>query len=120
MATNRTCHTCGKRYYYCPNCDWEDRKDKPTWMVMFDCENCLKIWNILTDYAGFHKFSKEEAIDKLLECDLREVDSFPAKIRELIYEIMEEPVGEKSLTEEEMPQAPKPEYNFVSKKKRRK
>ena len=118
MATNRTCHTCGKRYYYCPNCDWEDRKDKPTWMVMFDCENCMKIWNILTDHAGFHKFSKEEAIDKLLECDWREVDAFPAKIREMIDEIMEEPVAENPQPEDDTAQAS--EHNFVSKKKRRK
>lgn len=90
MATNRTCKVCGKRYYFCPNCDWSERKDKPMWMIMFDCENCQKIYTVISD-RFWKKISDEEAVARLLELDLSEMDklaTFNSSIKKEIEELL--------------------------------
>ena len=90
MATNRTCKVCGKRYYFCPNCDWSERKDKPMWMIMFDCENCQKIYTVISD-RFWKKISDEEAVARLLELDLSEMDklaTFNPSIKKEIEELL--------------------------------
>lgn len=90
MATNRTCKVCGNRYYFCPNCDWSERKDKPMWMIMFDCENCQKIYTVISD-RFWKKISDEEAVARLLELDLSEMDklaTFNPSIKKEIEELL--------------------------------
>lgn len=54
---------------------------------MFDEENCMKIWYILTDYS-LKKISAHDARDKLLDCDLSQVDSFLPHIRDRISDLL--------------------------------
>lgn len=64
--TNRICLTCGKAYSYCPNCTEDELK--PTWMALYDTENCREIFNILTDYnAGL--INADKADEKLEKCN---------------------------------------------------
>lgn len=63
---NRKCCLCSFEYYYCPSCS--DGKE-PTWKVLFDNENCKKIFNTLTQY-NFKHITTEEARNELINCDL--------------------------------------------------
>lgn len=122
-GTVRTCCICGQEYKYCPTCD----KKLPTWFTMFESENCKTIFYTLTNY-NLGKITKEEAVEKLNECDLthkftfrqkiqNELDSIMAKPKHrgyraklsLVDEVMEAPVVEETpvakIIEEEFPLA---------------
>lgn len=70
---NKTCILCGKKYTFCNRCEEFDRL--PRWMGIYCSDNCRAIFNILTDYNGGH-ITKEEAIQKLNDCDLSYRDHF--------------------------------------------
>lgn len=63
---NRKCSLCGQEYYYCPSCS--DGRE-PSWMIMFDTENCKKIFNVLTQF-NFKHIKENEAKSILKNCDL--------------------------------------------------
>lgn len=64
--TNRICLTCGKAYSYCPNCTEDELK--PTWMALYDTENCREIFNTLTEYnAGL--ITAKVADERISKCD---------------------------------------------------
>lgn len=64
--TNRICLTCGKAYSYCPNCTEDELK--PTWMALYDTENCREIFNTLTEYnAGI--ITAKVADERISKCD---------------------------------------------------
>ena len=112
MATNRTCHVCGKRYYYCSSSNCEQSKNKPRWMVMFDEENCKQIWDATSERFfkintaknrkdkgeisedEFLKISCEATKDAaiLLKClDLSEIEGFVPQVKKDIEEILNSP-----------------------------
>ncbi|HKM00718.1 MAG TPA: hypothetical protein VJ083_01550 [Sedimentibacter sp.] len=64
---NRVCFTCGQKHSYCPSC-YEDR-NLETWRIMFDTENCKKIFNIINKHFYNH-ITTDEAISQLEICDL--------------------------------------------------
>lgn len=64
---NRTCYTCGKEYRYCPDC--VEDADKPTWMSLFESENCRTIFNTLTAYNA-DEISAEDALSVIGKCNV--------------------------------------------------
>ena len=61
---NRTCHCCGREYYYCPSCP-DDRRD-PRIYVMWDSELCREIFNVLVNEST-KKITTLECKEKLIE-----------------------------------------------------
>ena len=45
--TNRTCKVCGKEYRYCNTCRVKD----PSWKILCDTEECLEVFEALSDYS---------------------------------------------------------------------
>lgn len=64
---NRKCLVCGKEYRFCPSCAKD--KNKPSWMTMYDTENCRAIFDALVDY-NFGNISAVDAKAILDKCDL--------------------------------------------------
>ena len=93
MQANRVCKTCGKKYFYCSNCD--KTLNSPQWMLMWHDENCKNVFEIVSDYAQ-GRISKKEAKNKLEKCNLRVEYTFTEKIRNYVDEIMAEPKVETS------------------------
>lgn len=110
--TNRTCHVCGKRYYYCSSYNCDRSRGKPRWMVMFDEENCLNIWQALSerfqktrkaeeflklgqitesDLSRIKSEAIREAAEKLNSYDLSGLEDFVPQIRKEIEEILSSP-----------------------------
>ena len=87
MANNRICIACGKEYEYCGFCP--KSLNLPVWKNIFDTENCKNIFEIASDYAQ-NMITKERAKERLLCCDLSNIDSFKEKVRDYSYEIMAE------------------------------
>lgn len=73
IKNNKKCILCGKVYTFCNRCEEFDHL--PRWMGIYCSGNCRAIFNILTDYNGGH-ITKEEAIQKLNDCDLSYRDHF--------------------------------------------
>ena len=116
MQANRVCKTCGKKYFYCSNCD--KKNNSPEWMLMWHDENCKNIFEAVSLYIQ-KKISKEDANKRLQKCDLKVLYSFPDKIRGIIEEIIAE---EKPIVENknvEVPQTrPLPKRSRNQQKKR--
>ena len=67
---NKTCYVCGKEYRYCPNC--AEFANAPSWMNMYDSEDCLKIDNTL-NALWFNHISKAAAKEMLEGIDLGKI-----------------------------------------------
>lgn len=112
--TNRTCYTCGKEYYFCPNCPSETRTE--VFYHMFCCERCSKIFKSLTDETFKHittKQCKEELVElgvspdsKFKECinrHIKEVFNHSDLVVEVVNESVVEPVVELAIESDEVP-----------------
>ena len=84
--TNRTCFCCTNKYYYCQGCADERR---PTWMIMFDTEECKSIFQICSSYNG-GSYTKKEARDLLEKIGLNDFDSYEKSITSTLKEIFAE------------------------------
>ena len=82
---NRVCFTCGKKHSYCPTC-YDDRLLE-TWHIMFDTENCKKIFNIVNQHFYKH-ITTDDAIKHLETCDLSKIDEFNGEIKIQVKEIL--------------------------------
>lgn len=77
----KICKTCQKEYSYCPRCG-EDL-DKPTWMLMFHDENCMRIFDTLQRFYT-KEYSAEQALEIIDTCDLSQKDNFqPVVLKDL-------------------------------------
>lgn len=81
---DRKCIVCGREYRYCPNC-WDDR-NKPAYMMEFDCENCKTIFDICSRF-NMELNTKEESEELLKKCDLSDKDNFSEQIKKDIANI---------------------------------
>lgn len=87
---NRECYLCGEQYKYCSSCS-QDRA-KPAWMSDFHSENCVKIFQICTNF-NMNIMSKEQAKAALDACDLSNRENFKSYVqRDLENIYKEEPV----------------------------
>lgn len=112
MQTNRICKTCGKKYFFCSNCD--KNLNDPQWKLMWHDENCKNIFEIVSSYVQ-KQISKEVAKKKLEKCNLKELYSFKDNIRIIIEEIIAEEKKvsqqEKKVVEEQPKKRPIPKRN---------
>lgn len=87
MAGERTCLVCRTKYDYCPKCgrgSWDK-----TYMFVCCSENCYNIESVLMKYrSDYNLITKEEAKEKLLNCDLSKIESYPPLIRKDVDEIL--------------------------------
>lgn len=114
--TNRSCHVCGKRYYYCSSYNCTQSRDKPRWMTMFDDENCRNIWKIIGDeFQG--RITALEAKKALLQCDLTELDTFVAGIRNDVVRLLDTP--DPAVEKEKLSDNVSPEKKSVTRSNRR-
>ena len=112
MQTNRICKTCGKKYFFCSNCD--KNLNDPQWKLMWHEENCKNIFEIVSSYVQ-KQIPKEVAKEKLEKCNLREVYTFKENIRLIIEEIIREDKKVFQMSNNENEEKPKVEEQ--SKKK---
>jgi len=82
---NKTCIICKKPYSYCPSCHQD--ASKPTWYMIFDSENCKKIYDICTAYRD-GEIDKAIAYERIKECDLTGLKDFAETTRKQIEEIL--------------------------------
>lgn len=73
----KTCVVCGKEYDYCNHC--KSQSHLPTWMSLYDNENCRTIMNICTEFMAGN-VSKTDAKKVLDTCDLKNKNSFSASV----------------------------------------
>lgn len=85
-----TCILCGKEYKYCPSCDY----NLPAWKSIYDKEDCMTIFEVTRDYEH-NLLTKEQAKEKIKDCDVSDKDNFFGNKKTLVEEILAEPVPEK-------------------------
>lgn len=73
----KTCVVCGAEYDYCNHC--KSQSHLPTWMSLYDNENCRTIMNICTEFMAGN-VSKADAKKVLDACDLKNKNSFSASV----------------------------------------
>lgn len=83
---NRKCVICNKIYSYCSNGCSEDR-DKPTYMAVFDSENCRDIYYTCVNATVGHALTKAEAKKRLKKLDLSNAKDFNPIVKGWIEEI---------------------------------
>lgn len=83
---NKTCIICGEKYTYCLSCSQFARE--PKWKTIFHEENCLNIFNIISDFKA-EIITKEKAVTLLSSCDLSKKDTYPDVVKNQIKEIFE-------------------------------
>ena len=81
---NRTCYTCGKEYYFCPNCPNETRTE--VFYHMFCCEHCSKIFKLLTDET-FKHITTKQCKDELVKLGVSPNEKFKECINRHIKEV---------------------------------
>ena len=82
---NRICGVCRHRYSYCPSCAAD--ANKPTWLTIFCCDNCRKLYNVINDYR-YKLLSKEDAFCKLNSLDLSYANELTKSFKETFDEIL--------------------------------
>ena len=106
---NRTCYCCNERYYYCPSCADEFR---PTWMIMFDTEDCKTIFQTCSSYNN-GSVTKEEAKEIFKDIKFKDFDTYEKSVSDTLKEIYKEDI--KPAAKEEVKSEPKAETKEESK-----
>ena len=83
---NRSCLICGRSYSYCPSCGADS--SKPTWYFLFDCKNCLDIYDVCTEYRD-NILNAKEAYEKVSKLDISKLENFNDVTKGQIKEIIE-------------------------------
>lgn len=96
---NRTCHTCGNEYYYCPSCP-VDKRD-PQIYVMWCGEKCKKIFNLLSDET-FKRITTAECKEELVNLGVTLRDTFKDGVKVHAERVLnyKEPVVNIEITKE--------------------
>ena len=61
---NKKCILCGKTYTYCSRCEEFDHL--PRWMEIYCSDNCITIFNTLTEYNA-ENITAREAAERMKE-----------------------------------------------------
>ena len=120
MATdNKVCILCHKKYKYCGHCK-STAVYEPSWRNAWDTEECMNIFQILASYTQ-GAITAPEAKKQLVECDLKDKDSYSPKMRKAADEIMaaEIPVEPEKVEEKKIEEQPK-KQEFIAKRSMKK
>lgn len=90
-VNNATCCICGKGYHVCKSC--KDSMALNPWKMYTDTSEHYKIYQIIRGF-NIKLYDKKEAKERLQKVDLSDIDGLRDHIKELILEIMAEPVQE--------------------------
>ena len=82
---NRTCIVCQTKYRWCGNCS-DNANQKETWRHLYCSKNCMKIFNILSEYT-FKHIDEQQAKNKLKDVDLSKLDGFRKDFKDQIKQI---------------------------------
>lgn len=85
MARIRTCIIDGKKYKYCPRC--AEYINEPSWKMIYCSDNCKDIDIIVNEYS-FDHLTKDEAKEKLENCDLSNIENFNDEIKDAVKSII--------------------------------
>lgn len=88
---NATCSICGNDYHMCLSC--RDSMKLAPWKVHTDTAEHYKIFQIVRGFST-GVFTKEEAKMKFKNVDLTDMESFRPHIKEIIKDILKEPIVE--------------------------
>ncbi len=83
---NRTCHCCGREYYYCPSCP--DDKRNPGIYVMWDSELCKEIFKTLIDEST-KEITTLECKNKLIELGVNKSTVLKESVRKHVDRVMD-------------------------------
>lgn len=83
--TNRECYCCSKKYFYCPSCPSDMKKE--SFYNMFCCERCSKIFKTLTDET-FDHITISQCKEKLIEFGVKSDEIFKDNIKKHIEKVM--------------------------------
>ena len=91
---NKKCFVCGNEYRYCPHC--AEFAYAPSWMDMYDTEECKTIDRVLGSF-WFKHITKDQAIEKLKGINLNKVTNknLLVAVKELQKDEVEQPKEEK-------------------------
>lgn len=89
---NATCSICGKEYHLCLSC--KDSIQLAPWKRFTDTSEHYKVFQIVKGFST-GVYTKEEARNKFKNVDLEDVESFRPHIRDIVKDILKEPVVEK-------------------------
>jgi len=92
---NATCSICGRPYHMCASC--KDSMQVNPWKMFTDTSEHYKVFQVV---KGFNTgvYTKDEAKIKFKNIDLSDKDSFRPHIKQIIDDILFEPVVEKVVT----------------------
>lgn len=83
--TNRECYTCSTKYYYCPSCPSDVKKE--SFYNMFCCERCSKIFKLLSDET-FKRITTAQCKKELINLDIKTNEVFKVNIKKHIDNVM--------------------------------
>jgi len=110
--TNRECYTCGQKYYHCPTCPSETKKE--TFYNMFCCERCSEIFKTLTDET-FKRLTIAQCKEQLIKLNVSVDESLKNGIKTHIARVLsyEEPLVEAVEIVEEKEEKTVPEVEIT-------
>lgn len=82
----RKCQVCGNEYKYCVYC--EEFNHEPKWRMLFDTDNCRKIFHAVSDYL-VNEIDANEAKKILSECDISNPNRFNENVKKVIQELFQ-------------------------------
>lgn len=83
--SNRECYSCSKKYYYCPQCSNEIKKE--AFYNMFCCERCSKIFKLLTD-ESLKKISTLDSKSELIKLNVTLDEEFKGSVKKHIEKVL--------------------------------
>ena len=96
---NAYCTICGSGYHMCLSC--KDKMKMSPWKMYTDSAEHYKIHQIIHGYST-KVYTEDEALSKLKNVDLSDLDTFKPNIKAVIKDILKkEKVVEKACVEEE-------------------
>lgn len=84
---NAVCDICGRPYKVCRTC--KEIKEFIPWRTVTDTLQHYQIFLVLSEYTKTK--DKEEAKERLSNCDLSDLETFNERVKTVIKEIIEEP-----------------------------
>jgi hypothetical protein len=86
---NATCSICGRDYHVCLSC--RDSVQLAPWKIYTDTAEHYKIFQAIRGFST-GMYDKSETRDKLKNVDLSDLNELRPNIKEIIEDIMKEPV----------------------------
>ena len=86
---NATCAICGRSYYMCSSC--KDAIKTSPWKLHTDTPEHYKVFQVVHGLST-GVYTKKEAVLKLQNIDLSDLDSFKENIKNIIKDIMKQKV----------------------------